>query len=227
MNSACVTTVQGADVAQVVAQTVSRWPTREVRGGVLVARGLDVAALTAALAAQASGVQLLGVVADGAPGLEAVWLTGPVHVAVVRGDALATRAVEQLGVPSHRVRLALAHLPSLAQVDALFETLPRGAGFVGAEVTRGFTHEGPADAALLVADWPTKLAVGFEGLAAALQRKGLDATQVRAALSYGASAGSGSVLVPAKSLAGVRDRAPAAPASAVVALSDVVERAEA
>jgi hypothetical protein len=149
---------------------------------------------------------------------------------------LAEAAVAKAGFRAHQARLALLNATAGAPLLAgLFEVLPKGAAFIAADLVETWTGSGVVEAALLVADWQTRLAVGFEGTAAALERKGFAADSVVGVLRWSVDAADA---VPAslakapqtsarvKALAGVPDRSPLAPRTASLLLGNAKDRAE-
>lgn len=243
--STVATFVRGADPSVLARETAAqlRGAAQPVRAGVLFLSGGAPAALASALAAALPGVELLGAtVPEAEPGLRGLWLCGDVRAVVVplaagaAGQVLAEAAVARAGFRAHQVRLALLHAPSGGSLQAgVFEVLPKGAAFISADVAGVWTGSGPAEAALLVADWQARLAVGFEGAAAALERKGLAPESVVGMLHLSLDAAQA---VPAalgkvpqlsarvSSLAGVVDRSPPSPATATLLLTNAKERAE-
>lgn len=249
--SAVATFARGSDPAGLAYQTAERLMaaagSQPVRAGVLFLSGMPQPTVCGALVSALPGVQLM-VTTTGEPGpsLAGLWLVGDVRAVVTDrlrpeqdGRALAEAAVARAGFKAFQTRLALLAAASCEPLlGGLFEVLPRGAAFVGLDAPEVWTETGPVQEALLVADWPTRLAVGFEGPAQVLERKGLPADSCVGMLrlrtagleAEGPSAALANVpqiAAQVTALYGVPDRSPKGPATATLALSDLKERAEA
>jgi hypothetical protein len=134
------------------------------------------------------------------------------------------------------MRLAMLNATSCASLlGGIFDVLPKGAAFVGADLAEVWTGEGPVAAALLVSDWQTRIAVGFEGCARALERKGLPPESVVGMLRLRTGqveevpkvlAKVPQVAALVRAIHGVPDRAPEAPTTAEILFSSLKERAE-
>lgn len=236
------TLARGTSPESLVSETVAQLETvGALRGGVVFATGgLGHAALAARLAQALPGVEWMGVTALGSePALAGFWLTGEVRAAVAagaRGRALAETAVARGGLKAFQTRLALLAAGSGEPLlGELFEVLPKGAAFLGADATEVWTAQGRADAALLVADWQPRLTVGFEGAELALARSGIAPSSVVGLLRLHTGAldplpatlpAAPQAVAQVHRLFGVPDRSPASPATATLVLSDLKDRAE-
>lgn len=221
--STTATTSYASDPAQLVRETVAKLKDVPVRAGVLFVVGAPGGVVAKALAEALPGVPFAGATCKGAQaGLLGLWFTGEVHVAVASGAVsrtLAESAIARGGFKPFQARLAvLLAKASRGASASLFEVLPKSSAFFGAEVTEAWTHEGLVDGALFVSDWPTQRAVGFEGLEATLQRKGIARETVVGSMQLEAD----EVL----SLYGVPDRSPESPRVATLVVSRAVDRAD-
>ncbi|HEY3445087.1 MAG TPA: hypothetical protein VGK67_01940 [Myxococcales bacterium] len=187
--STVITSTRGADLLSLATGTVDQLRAAvgslPVRAGVLYASGVPHAGLSKALASLLPGVDLMGgTTLDAEPSLVGLWLVGDVRAVVAQrlredqeGWALAEAAITRAGFKAFQTRLALLHTREQGEKVAaqVFEVLPKGAAFLGAELPEVWTNAGPVAEALLVADWQGKLAAGFETTAQALERKGIPA----------------------------------------------------
>ncbi len=187
--TAVVTSVRGADLATVVTGTFDQLRASigdlPVRAGVLYASATNHLGVADALTRLLPGTDLLGATTrDYDPSLVGLWLVGEVRAVVAErlradqgGWALAEAALGKAGFKAARTRLALLHTMASGEEAAaqVFEVLPKGTAFLGAEVAEVWTHSGAVAEALLVADWPGEIAAGFETTAQVLARHGIPA----------------------------------------------------
>lgn len=185
--TAVVTSVRGNDLATLATATFDQLRASigdmPVRAGVLYASATNHLGLAKALSGLLPGTDLLGATTrDYDPSLAGLWLVGDVRAVVAErlredqgGWALAEAALSRAGFKPYKTRLAVLHTMAEGEKVAgqVFEVLPKGAAFVGAEVAEVFTHSGAVAEALLVADWQGKVASGFETTAQLLERKGI------------------------------------------------------
>ncbi|MBI5544321.1 MAG: hypothetical protein HY901_10555 [Deltaproteobacteria bacterium] len=253
---------KGPDPLQATADTLALVRSRvgecPVRAGMVFSRGLARDAVARALTSAFPGVALVGAASeaavaasgaceDAAPALAAWWLLGEGYTVSVAtaasspsGKELAQTAVERAGIEAFQTRFAVLLQDDTPLSSGLFEMLPKGAAFLGAELAGVWTHEGPASAALLISDWPTRLATGLEGdsLAEAaktgLKRKGIDPTKVVGGLLFETRSDrdlnlgnpAPYVAAVARRLHGVPGRSPVTITAGALLLSTVKERAE-
>lgn len=222
--STTTTTARGHDPAHLVRETVAQLQGKAVRAGLVLVVGARGGELSKQLAAALPGVSFAGATCSGGEAsLLGLWFTGEVHVAIASGavtKALADAAVARGGFKPFQTRVGVLLAKAGRTTRAsLFEVLPKGAAFFGADAADVFTHEGPVEGALLISDWPTQRAVGFEGLQATLARKGITRESVVGSLQVEAS--------EVTALYGVPDRSPDAPAVVTLALSSAVDRSDA
>ncbi|MGC4120961.1 MAG: hypothetical protein QM765_41575 [Myxococcales bacterium] len=185
--STVVTRVRGADLAALVTGTFDQLRAsigdQPVRAGILYASATNHLGVADALTRLLPGTDLLGATTrDYDPSLVGLWLVGDVRAVVAErlredqgGWALAEAAISKAGFKSFKTRLAMLHTMAEGEKVAaqVFEVLPRSTAFLGAEVAEVWTHSGAVAEALLVADWPSKVASGFDTTTQVLERKGI------------------------------------------------------
>ena len=246
--TAVATCARGSDPAALAGQTVEQLAAalgaQPVRAGVLYASGIASVGMARALSELLPGVAVMGATTlDAGPSLSGFWLAGDVRAVVSQrlrpeqgGRALAEAAVARAGLRAFQTRLAILHATQgEALLGPLFEVLPKGAAFVGTDVAEVWTEEGLAQDALLVADWQSQLAVGFEGAAQALAGQGLPPEScvgiLRLRTGPGEQTPAELAHVPqthalVRAVYGVPGRSPQAPATATLAFSNLKARAE-
>jgi len=145
--------------------------------------------------------------------------------------------VARAGFKAFQTRLAVLHSSSCAGLlGELFEMLPKGAAFLGADVAEVWTEAGTVGEGLLLADWEPKVVVGFEAPMQVLERKGLTPescvgmlrlrTGEAAEAMPEALAQVPQVAAQVRAIYGVPDRSPLGSATGTLVLSNLKDRSE-
>ena len=148
--TAVVTSVRGSDLGVLVTGTFDQLQaaagSMPVRAGILYASATNHLGVAKALTGLLPGVELLGATTrDYDPSLVGLWLVGDVRAVVAEslredqgGWALAEAAISKAGFKAFQTRLAVLHTMAQGEKVAgqVFEVLPKGAAFMGAEVLR-------------------------------------------------------------------------------------------